>query len=134
MSSSRTIPASASVGALIYFTIATDEADAARILASHTHTCGYTYAWPVVSQPLSIWYLWNCPADAAIAATQSQLVGLVTARYLGTTDIPDPTDRAEAIVNLVTSDISAWITATYYDHLAGFLQAHPNLRWWIELE
>jgi hypothetical protein len=116
------------MAALLSHYLASSPDDAAARLTTLTHTCGYTRGWLDPLNPLLVWYLPTCPADAAIASLKATIPGFVTNQAQAASTIGDPFEQVQAIINYVTDDASKWIDANAYTHLAAFLHAIPRLR------
>ena len=116
------------MAAILSHYLATSPDDAAARIQQLTHTCGYVRGWLDPFNPLLVWYLPTCPADAAIASLKAAIPGYVTAQLAATASITDPYEQVQAIINFVTDSANAWIDANASTHLAAFLHAVPRLR------
>lgn len=114
--------------AILSHYVATDANDVAAKLQALTHTCGYTRGWVDPINPLLIWFLPDCPADAAETALAAVVVSSVTTHIKAQAYIKDPFDQIQAIINAVTGDASQWIDVNANTHLAVFLHSLPILR------
>ena len=116
------------MAAILSHYLATSADDAAAHLLTLTHTCGYTHGWPDPLNPLLVWFLPTCPADAAIVNLKAAIPGYVTTQLAATATISDPFEQVQAIINLVTDNAKTWIDANTSTHLAAFLHTSTRLR------
>jgi len=116
------------MASLLSHYLATSLEDVASHLLQVTHTCGYVRGWVDPLNPLLVWFLPTCPADAAIAALKAAIPTFVSNQLAATSTIADPYEQVQAIINFVTDNANAWINANTYDHLATFLHASQRLR------
>jgi len=116
------------MAAILSHYLASSPDDAAARLVTLTHTCGYTRGWLDPLNPLLVWFLPTCPADAAIVSLKAAIPAFVTTRAAAEASVADPFEAVQAIINFVTDDASAWIDANASTHLAAFLHAIPRLR------
>lgn len=106
-----------------------EEGDA--LLAQYTHTCGYTRAWRHDTDPLLIWFLPDCPADAVITALKNAMPAIVRQAYFNQVVANDPTldarRRIIAVVNEARQLATSWLNKHTNEDISLFLQSGERL-------
>lgn len=94
--------------------------DINALLAQYTHTCGYTRAWQDSVDPLWIWLLPDCPADAVIDGLKINISNYVVAAYNNQLS-QDMYQRVVAIIEETEKDALNWLNQHTYERLVNFI-------------
>jgi hypothetical protein len=109
---------------IINYHLATDQSGVQAQLASHTCPLdGYVYAWADPTNPLLVWELETCPADAVITALQVNIGNFVNVHVNYTNTITDVHQRVLAIIDKAREDAVNWLNLYTSPEIAGFISS-----------